>query len=103
MDELTQLHHLAQGDPEASKEVAALEEEFRKLDPSRFKGNPEMVESLHSQVLTEVDKLELQLRRNDQGEPGQVRTSKPAQVPPGYQEAVAEYFRRLSKGQSGAQ
>ena len=99
MNELTQLHRMAQSDPQLSKDVAALEDEMKKLDPSRFKGNPEMVESLHTQVLGEVDKLELQLRHNDQQTQGQVRTSKPAQVPPGYQEAVAEYFRRLSKGQ----
>jgi hypothetical protein len=101
MQELSDLHRLAQGDPQAAKDVAALEEQMKQLDPARFKGDPAMVEQLHTQVLGEVDKLELQLRRSDQAAAGQVRTSKPAQVPPGYQEAVADYFRRLSKGQSG--
>jgi hypothetical protein len=59
-----------------------------------------MVEQLHAQVLNGVDKLELQLRRSsDDQSSGQVRTSKPAAVPAGYRDAVAEYFRRLSKGQ----
>ena len=59
-----------------------------------------MVEKLHTQVLNDVDKLELQLRRNaDDTQPGQVRTSKPQVVPPGYDNAVAEYYRRLGKAQ----
>ena len=59
-----------------------------------------MVEKLHTQVLNDVDKLELQLRRNtDDTQPGQVRTSKAPVVPPGYDNAVAEYYRRLGKSQ----
>jgi hypothetical protein len=98
--ELNQLHHLAQNDPAALKEIQELAKEMQRLDPSRFPGNPAMVEQLHTEVLTGVDKLELQLR-HDSGDqtPGQVRTTKEATVPPGYEEAVAEYFRRLSKGQ----
>jgi hypothetical protein len=73
---------------------------MQRLDPSRFPGNPAMVEQLHTEVLSGVDKLELQLRHDsDDQTPGQVRTAKEPAVPPGYEEAVAEYFRRLSKGQ----
>jgi hypothetical protein len=98
--ELNELHHLAQNDPAALKEIQELAKEMQRLDPSRFPGNPAMVEQLHTEVLTGVDKLELQLR-HDSGDqtPGQVRTTKEPAVPPGYEEAVAEYFRRLSKGQ----
>jgi hypothetical protein len=47
-----------------------------------------------------VDKLELQLRRDpNQPQSGQVRTATPPNVPAGYQDAVAEYYRRLGKGQ----
>ncbi len=70
---------------------------MQKLDPSRFPGNPAMVEQLHTQVLNDVDKLELQLRRNSDDQPGQVRSGNPATVPAGYQDAVAEYYRRLGK------
>ena len=98
--ELNQLHHLAQNDPAALKEIQELDKEMQRLDPSRFPGNPAMVEQLHTEVLTGVDKLELQLRHDsDDQTPGQVRTTKEPAVPPGYEEAVAEYFRRLSKGQ----
>jgi septation ring formation regulator EzrA len=98
MNELNQLRQLAGNDPETAKEVQDLIRTMQRLDPSRFPGNPEMVEQLHTEVMSGVDKLELQLRR-DGAESGQVRTDKPLTVPPGYQEAVAEYYRRLGKGQ----
>ena len=100
MKELNQLRNLAKNDPAALKEIDDLVKSMQKLDPSRFPGNPAMVEKLHTQVLNDVDKLELQLRRNtDDTQPGQVRTSKPPVVPPGYDDAVAEYYRRLGKTQ----
>jgi hypothetical protein len=100
LEELNQLHHLAQNDPKALKEIQDLVREMQRLDPKRFPGNPAMVEQLHTEVLSGVDKLELQLRHDsDDQTPGQVRTTKEPPVPPGYEEAVAEYFRRLGKGQ----
>jgi hypothetical protein len=100
MSELNQLRGLAKGDPNVQKQIDALTQEMLKLDPSRFPGNPAMVEELHTKVLNDVDKLELQLRRDpNQPQVGQVRTATPANVPPGYQDAVAEYYRRLGKSQ----
>jgi len=98
--ELNQLRQMAKGDTAAQKQIDDLEKEMQKLDPSRFPGNPAMVEELHSKVLNDVDKLELQLRRDpNQPQVGQVRTATPASVPAGYEDAVAEYYRRLGKGQ----
>jgi hypothetical protein len=100
LGELNQLRQMAKGDPAAEKEIADLVQEMQKLDPSRFKGNPAMVEELHTKVLNDVDKLELQLRRDpNQPQAGQVRTATPPNVPAGYEDAVAEYYRRLGKGQ----
>src|SRR5579871_56921 len=100
LQELNHLRQLAKNDPAALREIQDLVKEMQRLDPSRFPGNPEMVEQLHTQVLNDVDKLELQLRRNaDDPQPGQVRTSKSPTVPPGYQDAVAEYYRRLGRAQ----
>jgi hypothetical protein len=100
LEELSKLHHLAQNDPTALKQIQDLVREMQRLDPKRFPGNPAMVEQLHAEVLSGVDKLELQLRHDsDDQTPGQVRTTKEPPVPPGYEEAVAEYFRRLGKGQ----
>ncbi len=100
MVELNQLRHLAQNDPAALKEVQDLVRAMQQLDPKRFPGNPLMVEQLHTEVLAGVDRLELQLRHDSDGQtPGEVRTTKESAIPPGYEEAVAEYYRRLSKGQ----
>jgi hypothetical protein len=96
LTELNQLRQLARNDPAALKAIQDLVKEMQRLDPSRFPGNPAMVEQLHTEVLSGVDKLELQLRRDDPT--GQVRTSKPVAVPQGYQDAVADYYRRLSNG-----
>lgn len=98
MTELNQLRQLAKNDPAALQEIQDLVKAMQRLDPSRFPGNPAMVEQLHTEVLSGVDKLELQLRRGTDDAVGQVRTTKPAAVPAGYQDAVADYYRRLSKG-----
>jgi hypothetical protein len=100
LSELNQLRAIAKGDPAAEKQIQDLVKEMQKLDPSRFPGNPAMVEELHSKVLNDVDKLELQLRRDPNApQVGQVRTAGAASVPAGYEDAVAEYYRRLGKGQ----
>ena len=96
--ELNQLRQAVRDDPETSKQVLDLIQEMARLDPARFPGNPALVEQLHSQVLADVDKLELQLRRQlDDKDAGQVRSGDTKNVPQGYEEPVAEYYRRLSK------
>jgi hypothetical protein len=96
LGELGQLRQIAKNDSSVQKQIDELVKEMQKLDPSRFPGNPEMVEALHQKVMSDVDKLELQLRRDPNvPQDGQVRTGKSLQVPAGYQDAVAEYYRKL--------
>jgi hypothetical protein len=98
VQELNQLRGIAKSDPEVQKQIQDLIKEMQGLDPRRFPGNPEMVEQLHTQVLNDVDKLELQLSRDGDGaQAGQVRTAKAPTVPPAYQNEVAEYYRRLAQ------
>jgi hypothetical protein len=92
--ELNQLRQMVQGDPQAAKEVQDLARQMQQLDPSRFPGNPAMVEQMHREMLSSIDRIELQLQRNGSTE---ARTGKPYAVPAGYQDSVAEYYRRLSK------
>jgi len=71
---------------------------MQQLDPKRFPGNPALLEKIHGQVLPALEQLELQLRRQvDGGQSDQVLTGASEKVPTGYADAVAEYFRRLSK------
>lgn len=87
--------------PEFARDVDQLIREMQQIDPSRFPGNPQLLEKMRSQVLPAIEQLELQLRRQlDQQNAGQVRTGAGGKIPNGYSEAVAEYYRRLSKGQT---
>jgi hypothetical protein len=95
MRALNQLRQMVRDDPEAAKEVAELARQMQLLDPSRFPGNPAMLEQMHREVLSSVDRLELQLQRDAAST--QARTGKSSAVPSGYQDSVAEYYKRLSK------
>jgi len=97
LGELDRLRQTLKDDPESLRQVQELIREMQGLDPSRFPGNPAMVEQLRSQVLSDVDKLELQLRRDLEGkQAGEARNSESLPIPPGYEDAVAAYYRRLS-------
>ena len=96
--DLDELRRTVRGDPGPLGDIRDLQRELDHLDPRRFPGNPAMLEELHSQVLTSLDKLELQLRRqSDDKQSGQVRSGDAQRVPDGYRESVASYFRRLSQ------
>src|SRR5271170_934942 len=95
MRALSHLRLMVRNDPEATNEVAELGRQMQQLDPSRFPGNPVMVEQMHREVLSSVDRLELQLQRDAASI--QARTGKSDAIPSGYQESVAEYYKRLSK------
>ncbi len=86
-----------QDSPEARQQVQALIDEMRNLDPTRFQGNPGLVEQMHQQLVSSVDALELQLRHQmDENRGGTIRNTDPSKVPAGYQDSVAEYYRKLS-------
>jgi len=54
---------------------------------------------MHQQLVSSVDALELQLRRQlDESRSGAIRNTDPNKVPAGYQDSVADYYRRLSGG-----
>ena len=79
--------------------MQSLIDEMRNLDPSRFPGNPALVEQMRQTLVSEVDALELQLRhRLDGKDGGTIRNTDPAKIPAGYRDSVAEYYRKLSGG-----
>lgn len=86
------------GNQELTKDVEALIRQMQQIDPSKFPGNPELVERIRSQVLPAMEQLETQLRRQvEEQNTGQVKTGTSGKIPQGYSEAVAEYYRRLGK------
>jgi hypothetical protein len=97
LDLLNGVRAVVQESPEARQELLSLIEEMRRLDPSRFPGNPALVEQMRQQLVAGVDALELQLRHQlEEGHGGTIRNEDPTKVPAGYQDSVAEYYRRLS-------
>jgi Domain of unknown function (DUF4175) len=97
MRDLSRLRQRVKDDPQAAKNIAELTRQMQHLDPRRFPGNPAMVEQMHREMLSSLDRLELQLQQD--GTSPQARTGRPYSIPPGYQDSVAEYYRRLSKSQ----
>ncbi len=96
---LNQVRAVVQDSPEARQQLQSLIDQMRNLDPSRFPGNPALVEQMHQQLVSSVDALELQLRRQlDENRGGTIRNTDPTKVPAGYQDSVAEYYRKLSGG-----
>jgi hypothetical protein len=96
---LNQVRAVVQDSPEARAQLQSLIDQMRNLDPSRFPGNPALVEQMHQQLVSSVDALELQLRRQlDENRGGTIRNTDPTKVPAGYKDSVAEYYRKLSGG-----
>lgn len=84
--------------PELASDVQELIRQMQRLDPKRFPGNPALVEQLRIELLPTLEHVELRLRRQLEGSAEAQARSGPAQpVPPGYAEAVAEYYRKLSR------
>jgi hypothetical protein len=95
MRELNGLLHSGAVDPQAAKDIAELTRQMEHLNPSRFPGNPAMVEKMHREILDSLDKIELQFEREDVS--SEALTGKPDSIPSGYQKAVGEYYKQLSK------
>ena len=95
--EIGQLRPLVAGDPQLSREFQDLITRAQGLDPAKFGTmSAELEQRIESQALTELDQMELLLRRKAEAD-GSVRSVSPGTVAPGYANAVAEYNRKLSK------
>ena len=80
------------------EDLAEIRNFVRGLGSDNFKGNPNLLAQEYRRMLTMLEQLELQVRRQVETEGGgQVRAEVNTPVPEQYREAVAEYFRRLSR------
>ncbi len=96
--ELNELRQMFKDNPEVSREIVDLENEIQKLSFGATAG-PELQNRINREVLPNLEALEVQLRRQlEEQNGGQVRSGASDKVPSGYVDAVAEYFRKLSKG-----
>jgi hypothetical protein len=95
--QLNRMQQSVRADPATAKEIQQLMNEVGRLDPRRFNADPARLAQLEQKLFAEVEQAELILRRKIDEANGSIRTSAPQDVPPGYSDAVAEYFRRLSR------
>jgi hypothetical protein len=94
--ELGRLGQSVSSDPATAKDMQNLLRDLQHLDPRRFQADPQKLAALEQQILADAEQAELILRRKLDEAHGSIRTTSPQNIPPGYGDAVAEYFRRLS-------
>jgi hypothetical protein len=84
-------------DKDLSREYQDLVRRAQELNPGHSNNDPQLNSVIGAQALSEIDELELVLRKKLAASDGSVRSTSPRNIPPGYDAAVAEYTKRLSK------
>jgi hypothetical protein len=84
---------------EVTRDVQDLIREMRQVDSGRLSGvTPERLDQIVGSLVDGTEQIELELRRlAGEKETGSVRSGVTQPAPPGYADAVAEYFRRLAR------
>jgi hypothetical protein len=96
---LRQMEQQSQGDPNMVKDLQTLIRDMQRLNPNTYANDPLLAERIQATLLSGIEQVEMELRRKveDTAGNGSVRNSGGEKVPQGYADAVAEYFRKLSK------
>jgi len=97
MRDIGRLRNQVSDDKDVSRELQDLTKRAQDLDPRHWNNDAQLGAVINAQALSEIDELELVLRRKLQATESSVRSTSPRNVAPGYADAVAEYNRRLSK------
>ena len=99
LQSLRQLEQQAQADPNMLKDIQTLMRDLQRLDPYTYANDPLLAERIHAALMSGVEQVEMELRRkvDETTGNGSVRSPGGETVPQGYADAVAEYFRKLSK------
>jgi len=96
--QLNDLKDQFRDNPDALRELSDLNRDVQKMQMGAT-ASPELDQRISREILPKLEALEVRLRRQiDEQETGQVRSGGSDRVAPGYTDAVAEYFRKLSKG-----
>jgi hypothetical protein len=94
--DLNQIRDFIRQNPDMQGDYSNLS---RALNPGFVSNDAELSNRLSHEVLPEMERLELDLRRKlEDKNSDQVRSAGSESVPPGYSDAVADYFRKLSQG-----
>ena len=96
--QLNDLKDQFRDNPDALREITDLNGQIQRMQMGAT-ASPELDARINREILPKLEALETRLRRQiDESETGQVRSGATDRVAPGYTDAVAEYFRKLSKG-----
>ena len=95
--DLSNLRSQLRDNPQLSGQVQDLMRQLQTMTTT-YQNPQELSDRIGREILPEVERLELVLRRELGQSGSQVRNSASEPVPPGYADSVAEYFRKLSKG-----
>ena len=94
---LEQLQQQLKDDPNMQRDIQGLIRDLRQFDPAHYTNDPLLTQRIQA-AMSSVEQVEIELRRKlDQSGGGSVRSPGSEQVPQGYSDAVADYFRKLSK------
>jgi hypothetical protein len=98
LEDLGQLQRQLKDDPETGRDIQNALRDLRPLDPAHYTNDPLLAERIQA-AMASVEQVELELRRmvEASGAGGTVRSPGNQPVPEGYLDAVAEYYRRLSR------
>jgi hypothetical protein len=95
LQDMSQLRDFIRTHPEYSNEVLQL----LHAASQAYVNDAELSQRIGREVIPQMERLELELRRQlDEKNSDQVRSAGSEHVPVGYSDAIAEYFRKLSKG-----
>jgi hypothetical protein len=97
MRDLARLRPSVSDDKDAARQYQELVRQAQQLDPKRQATNGQLDDVIGGQLTNAIDEVELVLRRKLDANDGSVRSANPRNTPPGYADAVAEYYKRLSK------
>jgi hypothetical protein len=96
--QLNDLREQFKDNPDLGREIQDLNRDLSRLQVGQT-ASPELDARIGREILPKLEALEVQLRKQaGEVEDGQVRSGASDRVPAGYTDAVAEYFRKLSKG-----
>jgi hypothetical protein len=97
--DVNRLEGAVRDNPDLLRQLRDVGNALPALDPNRYpNGMGRDLEKLFLQAMTNIEQVEVQLRRKvEEQNGGAIRSATPQPPPPGYADAVADYFRRLSK------
>jgi hypothetical protein len=100
-DAVQSLQQLQQGmrdDPNTARDIQGAIRDLRQLDPFALSNDPVLIQRIAA-ALAGVEQVEMELRRKveDTSGTGSVRSPGGEKVPQGYEDKVADYYRKLGK------